>query len=67
MKTYEATIRLTDGSRRDVTVQVEDKPIGHADDTFIARELIRAEYAGCIIISGPTQIAGSKYFDPINS
>ena len=56
MKTYEATIRLPDGSRRDVSVQVEDKPVGHGDYMFIARELIRAEYAGCIIISGPTEV-----------
>ena len=56
MKTYKATIRLPDGGSRDVTVQVEDRPIGHADDIFIARELIRAEYAGCIIISGPTEV-----------
>ena len=56
MKTYKATIRLPDGSSRDVTVQVEDKPVGHGDDTFIARELIRAEYAGCIFTSGPTEV-----------
>ena len=56
MKTYEATIRLTDGSIRDVTVEVEDRPIGLADDMFIPRELIRAEYAGCIFISGPTEV-----------
>ena len=56
MKTYIATIRLPDGSSRDVTVQVEDKPVGHGDDIFIARELIRADYAGCIFISGPTGV-----------
>ena len=56
MRTYVATIRLPDGSSRDVSVQVEDRPIGHGDDTFIARELIRADYAGCIIISGPTEV-----------
>ena len=57
IKTYIATIQLPDGSQRDVTVQVEDRPVGHGDYTFIARELIRAEYAGCIIISGPTQVS----------
>ena len=59
MKTYIATIRLPDGSRRDVTVEVEDKPVGHGDDTFIARELIRADYAGCTIINGPTGVYAS--------
>ena len=56
MKTYKATIQLPDGSIRDVTVEVEDRPIGHADDMFIPRELIKAKYAGCIIISGPTEV-----------
>ena len=46
MKTYEATIRLTDGSIRDVTVQVEDKPVGCADDTFIPKGIDKSQIYG---------------------